>query len=237
MPELAHGEVQLWEASLDQDTRVVEETGYTLSADERARADRYCFDRDRRRFVACRAILRAILSHYVGRPAQALRFRYGPRGKPALESDGGLRFNVSHSHGRALFAVAHGREVGVDVERIRPLSGAERIAERFFSPPEVHALRAVPSGTARLESFFTCWTRKEAYVKARGEGLGHPLDGFCVTIRPEAPARLASVGGRDEQEIARWSLAGLPQEPGYVAALAVEGHDWRLSSGRWPELS
>jgi 4'-phosphopantetheinyl transferase len=233
MRELREHEVHVWQTSLDESPAVVEEIGFTLSADERARADRFCFDRDRRRFVACRALLREILAAYTGRRAQDLRFRYGHRGKPALESGEAIRFNLSHSHGHAVYAVTRGREVGVDLERIRPLSGADRIAERFFSEPEVKELQAVPA-EARLSSFFTCWTRKEAYVKARGEGLGHPLDSFAVTLGPETPARISPVGGHDAGEIARWSLAGLAQEPGYVAALAVEGHGWKLSSAWWP---
>jgi 4'-phosphopantetheinyl transferase len=235
MGELASDEVQVWQAALDEPVPPVEELAATLSPDERARAARFHFERDRRRFVACRGILRAILAPHAGVAADGVRFRYGPRGKPALEttaSGRGIRFNVSHSDGIALYALTRGREVGVDVERIRPVEGADRIAERFFSVPEREALREVPF-TARLDAFFTCWTRKEAYVKARGEGLGYPLDAFAVSVAPGTPARLWSAGA-DEQEIARWSLAALPQAEGYVAALAVEGHGWRLSSAQWP---
>jgi 4'-phosphopantetheinyl transferase len=231
MHELQEAEVHVWLLSLGQDPGPADAAG-TLSPDERERARRFYFDRDRRRFVACRAALREILSAYTGRPAPDLRFRYGHHGKPSLESPEDVRFNVSHSDALAVYAVARGREVGVDVERIRPLSEADRLAERFFSQPEVTDLRAVPS-ESRLESFFTCWTRKEAYVKARGEGLGHPLDAFAVSLGRDAPARLRAVGGRDEEEIARWSLVGLAPPPGYVAALAVEGHGWTLSSAWW----
>jgi 4'-phosphopantetheinyl transferase len=235
MRELAADEVQVWQAALDEPAPPVEELAATLSPDERERAARFHFERDRRRFVACRGILRAILAPHAGVAADGVRFRYGPRGKPALEpvDEGrGIRFNVSHSDGIALYALTRGREVGVDVERIRPVEDADRIAERFFSVPEREALRDVPFA-ARLDAFFTCWTRKEAYVKARGEGLGYPLDRFAVSVTPGTTARLWSAGA-DEQEIARWSLAGLPQAEGYVAALAVEGHGWRLSSAQWP---
>lgn len=234
MPELASDEVQVWQASLDEAGQPGELTA-SLSADERTRAERYHFERDRRRFVACRAILRAILAPHAGVPAGEVRFRYGARGKPALDVPGGgpgIRFNVSHSDGLALFALTRGREVGVDVERIRAVDGADRIAERFFSVPEREALRVL-APAAQLDAFFTCWTRKEAYVKGRGEGLGYPLDLFAVSVTPDAPARLWSAGA-DAAEIARWSLAALPQSDGYVAALAVEGHGWRLSSARWP---
>jgi len=233
MPELAADEVHVWQAALDAPARPLRELAATLSTDERARAERYHFERDRRRFVVCRSLLRDILGRYAGRPAGALRFGYGSSGKPSLP-DSDVRFNVSHSDGVAVYALARGREVGVDVERVRPVSGADRIAERFFSAPERQALRAVPA-TARTTAFFTCWTRKEAYVKARGEGLGLPLDQFAVSLAPDGPARLWPAGGADAREVARWSLAGLRQDPGYVAALAVEGHGWRLWSAWWPE--
>jgi 4'-phosphopantetheinyl transferase len=121
--------------------------------------------------------------------------------------------------------------VGVDVEKIRPLD-AEVVAERFFSVPEREALREVPP-PCRLDAFFTCWTRKEAYVKALGAGLGYPLDGFAVTVVPGAPARMWSTGP-DQREIGRWSVAALEAAPGYVAAVVVEGHGWRLSNAPWP---
>jgi 4'-phosphopantetheinyl transferase len=234
--ELAADEVHVWQASLDEPARAVNALAATLSPDERARAERYCFERDRHRFIACRALLRAILARYTGRRPAELRFHYGPLGKPSLPAADDPSFNVSHSDGLAVYALARGRAVGVDVERIRPVAGADRIAERFFSEPERQALRAVPTAR-KLEAFFTCWTRKEAYVKARGEGLGHPLDRFAVSLAAGAPARLSAAGAGDERQIARWSLAGLAQSPGYVAALAVEGHDWRLSSAWWPERS
>jgi 4'-phosphopantetheinyl transferase len=233
VPELGTDEVHVWQAMLDEPARQLPELAATLSSDERARAQRYHFERDRRRFVVCRSLLRDIVGRYAGRPAEALRFGYGPRGKPSLP-DSEVRFNVSHSDGVAVYALSRGREVGVDVERVRPVSGADRIAERFFSIPEREALRAVPA-RARTQAFFTCWTRKEAYVKARGEGLGLPLDQFTVSLAPDGPAWLSPAGGADEREIARWSLAGLYQDPGYVAALAVEGHGWRLRSAWWPE--
>jgi phosphopantetheine--protein transferase-like protein len=157
----------------------------------------------------------------VGVDAQQLR------GRPDL------RFNVSHSDGLALYAIARGREVGVDVEQLRELPRAERIAERFFSTEETAALKAEPA-ERRVEAFFTCWTRKEAYIKARGDGLAHPLDQFAVSLVPGEPARLWVAGDGDAREIARWSLDALPLAPGYVAALAARGRGWRLTTRSWP---
>ncbi len=163
-----------------------------------------------------------------------LRFYYGPQGKPKLDKETAgeaLRFNVTHTQGLALYAVANGREVGIDVERIRPELVDGDFAERFFSPREVAALRMLPVGL-RPEAFFNCWTRKEAYAKARGDGLSLPLKQFDVSLAPREPAALLSTKG-DPLEAARWSLSALHPGPGYVAALAVEGHDWRLECRQW----
>jgi 4'-phosphopantetheinyl transferase len=232
--DLAPDEIHVWRAELDRPEAAVERMARTLSPDEQERAKRFVLERVRTRFVAGRGLLRAILGRYLGREPHRLRFTYRERGKPALApaESTDLSFNVSHSGGVALFAVARGREVGVDVEQLRPMPRAERIAERFFSVPERRALAALPA--ARLvEGFFTCWTRKEAYIKARGDGLGHPLDQFAVTIAPDEPARLSAVGHGDASEIARWSLEGLPPGPGYVAALSAGGRGWRVTSRDW----
>lgn len=232
--ELAADEIHVWRAELDQPDATAERLARTLSPDEQERARRFLLERVRARYVVGRGLLRAILGRYLGREPHGLRFVYAGRGKPALgpEEATDLRFNVSHSAGVALFAVAREREVGVDVEQLRPMPRAERIAERFFSLPEIEALAAVPDAR-KAEAFFTCWTRKEAYIKARGDGLGHPLDRFAVTISPGEPARLSAVGDGDASEIARWSLAGLPAGPGWVAALAAGGGGWRVTSRDW----
>jgi len=232
--DLAADEIHVWRAELDQPETTVQRLARTLSPDEQERAKRFCLERVRTRFIVGRGLLRTILGHYLGRAPEGLHFAYAARGKPSLAPSEGtdLRFNVSHSDGIGLFAVARGREVGVDVERLRPLPRAERIAERFFSVPERTALKGLPA-ERRLEGFFTCWTRKEAYIKARGDGLGHPLDQFAVTIAPGEPARLSAVGDGDPSEIARWSLEGLPPGPGYVAALSAGGRGWRVTSRDW----
>lgn len=137
-----------------------------------------------------------------------------------------LRFNLTHSHGLALFALSQGRELGVDVERIRPEMAGEQIARRFFSASEVTALLALAPGL-REEAFFHCWTRKEAYLKATGRGLTLALDSFDVSVVPDAPAALLATR-HDLSEATRWSLQTLRLAPSYVGTLAVEGHDWVL---------
>jgi 4'-phosphopantetheinyl transferase len=232
MREPEDGEVQVWQASLEAPAPRVAALFALLSEDERARAESFQFDHHRRRFVVARATLRRLLSGYTGTPADDLVFAYGPQGKPALAGGRPLQFNVSHSDELAVYAITCGREVGVDVERLREVAGAERIAERFFSAPEREELRAL-APAQRTEGFFTCWTRKEAYVKARGDGLAHPLDAFAVSATPGSPAWLRSTSV-DAADVARWSLAGLPLGDGFVGAVAVEGRECRVSSARWP---
>jgi 4'-phosphopantetheinyl transferase len=166
-------------------------------------------------------------------PSQ-LRFRYNRYGKPALAgelAEDWLRFNLSHSHGLALYAFTENREIGVDLEFIRPELAGEEIARRFFSSAEAAELAALPSHL-RTEAFFNCWTRKEAYIKARGKGLSLPLDQFDVSLAPGKPAALLRARGEPD-ESSRWSLTALAPAQGYVAALAVEGHAYQLRCWRW----
>jgi 4'-phosphopantetheinyl transferase len=193
-------------------------------------------ERDREHFIVARGVLRAILGRYLNRVPECLSFSYGARGKPALagESDtDAIRFSVSHSHGVALYAFTRGREVGIDLERIRCDLAAVEIAERFFSRREVAMLRSLPTAVQH-QAFFRCWTRKEAYIKAKGEGLSLPLDQFDVSLAPEEPAAVLGAQ-RDPSEASRWSLQDLAPAPGYAAALAAEGHGWRLACWQWSD--
>ena len=233
-PALAGGEVHVWRAWLDADDAIVAALRGLLAPHERERADRFHFPKDRRHFTVARGLLRTLLARYTGRPAELISFDYNKYGRPALavgEPAEDLRFNVSHSKGLALYAFARGREVGVDVEFLRGEFAGEEIAVRFFSPAEVAALRALPAAE-RTRAFFACWTRKEAYIKAHGLGLSLPLDGFDVSLAPGEPAAL--LGTRhDPAQSERWTLRELSPAPGYAAALAVEGRDWRLSCWSW----
>jgi 4'-phosphopantetheinyl transferase len=231
-------EVHVWRAALDKSDAMQQALEQTLSPEERERAGRFYFEKDRGAFIVARGLLRRILSRYLGIEPGQLRFRCGSHGKPALPRDlnsADLRFNLSHSHGVALYAIARGREVGVDLEQIRPEPVHEPIAERFFSAPEVAALRALPPAL-QPEGFFNCWTRKEAYIKARGEGLTVSLSQFQVSLAPGEPAALVSVND-DPAEASRWALQELAPGPGYAAALAVEGAGWRLCCWDWPPES
>ena len=225
--EPRRGEVQVWRAFLDVLPSYLESLCPILSVTERERAARFHFERDRSRFIVARASLRILMGYYLRKPPSAIRFGYGPHGKPFLvgEETVDLRFNVSHSQGLALYAVTLGAEVGVDLEYSDGNMDFEAIAERFFSVREIAALRSLPEHEKR-KAFFACWTRKEAYIKARGEGLLVSLNSFSVSLIPGEPARLLDVQS-DPVESSRWSFLELVPEPRYVGALAVEGRGWR----------
>lgn len=227
--ELEEGEVQVWRAHLACEESMLSRFEATLSSDERVRASRYFFQRDRNGFIATRGILRELLGRYVSRSPEKLEFNYTPQGKPSLRAEffrRSIHFNISHSHNLALFAFAVGRNLGVDVELVRADFGGDEIAERYFAPQEVKELRLLPS-SLRAKGFFLCWTRKEAYIKARGEGLHIPLDSFHVSLTPGRSEQLHSVDG------SRWSLRSLIPEIQYVGALVGEGQGWRLRCWDW----
>jgi len=231
---LTPDEVHLWRASLDVTvTARVTRLGRTLAPDERERAARYRFERDRVRDIVARGTLRAILGRYLDLDPAGLRFVYGPQGKPALAPEHGreLSFNLSHAGDVALYAVTRGRRVGVDVEQVVPDVAGSTVPEHTFSPHEVAVLRALPLDE-QTAAFFRCWTRKEAYVKALGAGFSLDLTSFDVSLAPgEPPALLAT--RHDPTEAARWSLHDVDAGPGYVAVLVVEGHDLRLTYRDW----
>ena len=229
--------VHVWRASLHVPASELRALEGTLTTDELARAKQFYFQKHREHFIAGRGLLRDILSRYLDREPDQLRFCYNTYGKPDLTEDTGaegLCFNLSHSHGIALYALTRGREIGVDIEYFRPDVEAEKLAERFFSPREAAVLRALPEHLRR-EGFFNCWTRKEAYIKAEGRGMSIPLSAFDVSLTPGEPAALLRTENHP-QETARWSLQTLNPAPGYAAALAVKEHDWELRCWQWSPI-
>jgi 4'-phosphopantetheinyl transferase len=215
---LASREVQVWGVSLTASDQTLSLYQSTLSADERARADRFRFENLRHAFTISRGGLRLLLAGYLGGRPQELALNYGRRGKPELQPLSGLRFNVSHSGLIALYAVTLDCEVGLDVEQIRDLPDHDAIAARFFAPKETAELRSLDPRD-RVAAFFRCWTRKEAYIKAVGDGLAIPLDQFQVTLLPGVPASLVKTAG-DSRSLEVWTLHHLEPAPGYVGALA-----------------
>lgn len=220
-PPLAPGEVHVWTFRLDLDRAWLEALERWLAPEERRRAATFRFARDRRRFVAARARLREVLARYLRVAPSEVTLAYGPQGKPCLARPEAPRFNLSHSEEEAVLAVAGGREVGIDLEKVRPDFQCDRVARFFFSRAETAALSALPAAE-RPPAFFACWTRKEAFVKALGGGLAVPLADFDVSVDPDRPARLLHTAW-DTREASRWSLHSIPAPGGYASAIAVEG--------------
>jgi 4'-phosphopantetheinyl transferase len=227
-------DVHVWRASLDLSDTQRDSLYAVLSEDEIHRAKRFIFPRDHNRFVAARGILRHILSYYVGAEPQMLQFSYGNHGKPMLAATTGLhslRFNLAHSHMMALYAVAYEREVGIDLEHVRPEVEYEHIARRFFVPREYDRLRVLPS-SEQQRAFFTSWTLKEAYIKGRGVGMWQALNQFEVSF-PSGEHMVLTVRDSYQPDGARWSLRELFPADDYTAAIAVEGHDWHIQCWHW----
>ncbi|MGH9413536.1 MAG: 4'-phosphopantetheinyl transferase family protein [Terriglobales bacterium] len=211
----AGAEVHVWRAGIDLSAAELEAAERTLAPGERERAARYRFSRDRRRAVAGRARLRTILARYLHCDARAVKFSYGRYGKPALADGcnaGDVRFNFSRAGGLAVCAVSWHREVGIDVERAAAPAGWGRVAEQFYTPGEARRLRALPEREAERE-FIACWTRKEAYGKARGEGLAMAFADRDIPV--------------SQPQLEGWTVRSIPIADGFCAALAVEG--------QWPE--
>jgi len=232
---LMANEVDVWRIDLARQDRV-RQCRSLLSPDEIRRAKRFYFERERARFTLARAAMRQILSLYAGIAPQELCFGYGSGGKPELCAgleESGIRFNLSHSSQLALLAVAQGLTVGVDIEWVNAEFATEEIAEQFFAATEIQTLRALPS-TQRAQAFFSCWTRKEAYVKALGKGLSIPLDSFAVAFGPGISAALLEVKV-DSREVQRWRMYNVEVTEGYKAALVVEGENHQLKNMEWDE--
>jgi len=238
---LAAGEVHLWRADLGIESGQRQGLLQTLSADERERAARFHFDRDRDRFIAARGILRAILGRYLSLNPAQVQFTYSPHGKPSLANDcdgaagklhppGQLCFNLSHANDLALYAVAWNCRIGIDLEFLRPLSDLEKLAERFFSTGEATAIKALAL-EQRPAAFFRCWTGREAYLKATGEGLAG-LETVELSLKPGSPVRLHRING-DADAVADWLFQPLDVAVECRAALVVEGPHWKLRQWQW----
>ena len=232
--ELTTDEIHVWCASLDQPVSQFQMLSQTLSPDERMRAERFHFEKGRNRFIVGRGILRTILGSYLNIEPNQLQFCYGYNGKPALTNISGqeiICFNSSRSNRLALYGFARGREIGVDIEQIHDISKMDQIVERFFSAKENPAFRTLAK-SKRKEAFFNCWTRKEAFIKAIGNGLSHPLDKFDVSLVPGEPARLLRIQG-DSKAAFRWTIQELKPAFGFAAAIAVEARRWQLHCWQW----
>lgn len=223
-PRTAH----VWFADLAELSGSLDLLRPLLSDDERLRAERFTMERQRQRFILRRGLLRILLGRYAGRPPEELRFVYGSHGKPELP--GGPAFNLTDSEDSVAIAIAAEGAIGADIERIRPIEGAEGLAEQFFSPAEVAALRALPAGE-RNAAFLSCWVCKEAFVKAAGAGLSLPLDLFTVEVRSGRPAAVLAIDETLQPNVGsaqEWSLFQLSGLPDSIAVVAIRGTGWQV---------
>jgi len=230
-PLLGQKDVHVWRVDLNQAPAIIARCRELLSIDEQGRADRFHFESDRQHFTVARGCLRAILASYLNIGAQTIQFSYAAHGKPELATSclqsRPLKFNLAHSGSFALYAFTLVGDIGIDLEHIRPDFTGDDIARRFFSSTEVERLTRLPANV-RDEAFFNCWTRKEAFLKAKGIGLSLPLDQFDVTLAPSEPAAVL-LNRWDVTEARRWSWQAIDVGPGYVAAVAVSGHHWEFT--------
>jgi 4'-phosphopantetheinyl transferase len=223
-------EVHVWRVGLDITSLQREILLGMLSADEVERAGRFHFERDQKRFIAARGMLRQLLGRYLGKPPQELRFEYTANGKPVLATNAGcdtLHFNLSHSGPLAVYAFTRSRNIGIDIERLRDDIAVGQIAQRFFSQYEISSLERIHINK-RSELFFQYWTRKEAFIKAMGKGISFPMEEFDVSLisgRVLSPIALPG----DKGESSRWHIQDLFPGNGYAAAIAAEGGDCDLS--------
>lgn len=215
------GMVDVWATGLNSSYEELEHFRNVLSPGERDRAARFHFEEHRTRYIAGHGRLRHLLGRYLSRPAAAIEFEPGKNGKPRLAGEivaSGLEFNLSHSNEMALIAIA-AQPVGIDLEHVRPLSDANELVQRFFSKGEAAAYSVMPEDQKPL-GFFRLWTRKEAWLKATGEGITNLLDEVEVSFLPGEPPRLLRLPERWSGDI-DWSLAHFDPEPGYIGALAI----------------
>lgn len=228
---LPDDEVHIWRADLDIGESFQSSFLKLLSSDEKYRANKFRFNEDSRRFITARGILRLLLGKYLEINPAEITFHYGEFGKPNIENHNSLQFNISHSQNVALFALTKERNIGVDVEFVNPNIEAQEIAARFFANNEVKNLLALPEKDQIL-GFFNCWTRKEAFIKAVGEGLSFPLDKFEVSLEPTKPAKLLATHWKSE-EVFKWSIYALPPEPNFVGSVVIEGFVDKLRCWTW----
>ena len=234
---LSKNNVHVWVTDLNQPSTVTWRLLQTLSSDECQRANRFRIQRDKDHFIVAHGVLRIILSYYLGVRASDVRFCCEPMGKPELERmfQPEIRFNLSHSHGLCLYAIAREHRVGIDLELVRPLPDMNQIIQSFFSPQENAAFLAMPPAR-RQEMFFKCWTRKEAYLKGTGEGLCGTLDRVEVLEDPTETGVVVSAVEKMSEKV-EWQLQTLRPVEGYIGGLAVEGKDLRSMSWQYNHFS
>jgi 4'-phosphopantetheinyl transferase len=232
--ELGANEIHIWLAVMSQPVFRFNEYIQTLSDEERLRAEKYYSERDRNSFIFRRGILRTILGRYLDVEPCRLQFCYGKYGKPKLDvrfGNGTVHFNLSHSHGVALYAFARDSEIGVDIECMSDISEMEHVVETTYSIKEKEVFRSLPENQKR-EAFFHYWTCKEAIIKALGYGLSRPVDKYEVPLLPGEPVKMLKIEG-DSREASRWSIQAMKLAPNYTGAFAVKSEVYETKHWRW----
>jgi 4'-phosphopantetheinyl transferase len=224
---LQNNDVHIWRTNLNLETELVKKSIKILSLDERKRAERYKFEKHRNYFIVARSTLRKILSNYLNLEPDRIKFDYSDRGKPSLSDchqQENLQFNLSHSQELALYAFTKNKKIGIDLEYCRPMPDAESIAKRFFSTNEYKWISSFSSNTQQ-EAFFRCWTAKEAYLKATGEGIAGSLEKIEIDLTGKNLFKLKE----SDREISNWLLYTFIPEVNYLATVAVESQAIDLS--------
>jgi 4'-phosphopantetheinyl transferase len=228
---LSEDEAHIWRAHLDFDEFFQNSFLELLSPDEKNRAKKFRFAKDSQNFIVARGILRLLIGKYLGISPAEISFQYSEFGKPSIANNNSLRFNISHSQNIALFAFTKKFNIGIDVEFVNPNIEVKEIATSFFSTNEIKNLLALPEKQQTI-GFFYCWTRKEAFIKAVGEGLSFPLDKFEVSLEPNKPAKLLATDWQSK-DVSKWSIYSLSPEANFVGSLVIEGLVEKVKCWSW----
>jgi 4'-phosphopantetheinyl transferase len=228
---LSEEEAHVWRADLRFNECFQSSFLKLLSPDEKRRADKFHFAKDSRNFIVARGILRSLIGKYLEINPAEISFQYSEFGKPGIAANHSLQFNISHSENVALFAFIKKLNVGVDVEFVKQDIEVKDIATKFFSANEVLNLLALPEKQHTL-GFFNCWTRKEAFIKAVGQGLSFPLDQFEVSLEPDKPAKLLATNW-EPKAVSKWSIYSMSPGANFVGSVAIEGPVKHVNFWNW----
>lgn len=228
-PVISGDDIHIWHIDLSDLADSPPNLFQLLSTDERKRASRYHFETDRNSFVVRRAVLRMLLSFYVGQKAEGLQFTYNNFDRPSLEAKLPLCFNASSSNKVGIVAVALDTRIGIDIELVDIAFPKLEIAEKYFSAHEANAIRDLPP-ELQTAAFFDCWTKKEAYIKALGDGMSHPLPNLTISSDKQELFSVAATS----IETKGWCITSFIPQQDYIASMAYEGRQKTVNYFRWP---
>lgn len=232
-PNLEMHQAHIWSAVLNYDIQKLKIFFDLLDADEQVRANRFHFEKDRNQFIASHGILRKILSGYLNISPEKIIFSYNEFGKPFIANQSDIQFNLSHSKNITLIAITKNYSIGVDIEYIKQTRDIEAIAERYFSTHECSALKQLPT-EERQKAFFNGWSRKEAFLKAHGQGLSYSLEKVEVSLATNEPAKFIAIHDANEN-ISEWELYNLEPANDFAAAVAIKGELKKIEMLQWQE--